>query len=1120
MSIIAWGPQGLAVVRLKDEGIAGSSDHASTASVAISIPDRDIATVTGHLGTDTMMHQARDGLCLDVLINQTVLRQQILRFREMSVIKSAGFRNSQSEQVLLLNEWLSRVASCLTPESVAGHSVFFSLAELPALDSPSAEAACGPLTAYISSLRQRCLQQCGWCELPSPELAASMLGQLARRSPLSIDSLSAAIPIPLVQRCCAEGDLERAAAITLLHGFPGPAVQLLMLASDTLRESIADRAHAQARMAYGSHPYGRSHGGGAGYAPAGDHQLASDAMHAELLQLTAMAVAGCPGPALPRSGSRVGEPTGSADSYSGVGARSTGSGSREEGLAAAQREASRHVWLSSCRSLMGRIEGSRHPYLRMTLQVLIEVADPAQAAAACCSAPEEGEVADGGRHGGELCRDAETGERRGTGAAAHRHVPFADGSAEEVRRHTGRGLVARAPSGREPDPSGHGALGHRLSLDAGLQGRARPAHNLDTLGGARASAVRAGGSSLVHRGSGGAGREERSDGPEAPAGRDPEPKLPASSRHGSGSPARRKPVTATDVLLPLPPPAASQPLPRHATISGAAPGTDHSPAEGVASSAVDSASHIEISLHDRFAFACRFLEDGHVSAYIATLTAEVVERGRIDGLMLTGLTPAGSRLVQRYLDRTADVQTAAVVGCYMLRAAQLLLTARASQVQTTLIAAAKAGVTEASSHDRVPSAFEIAAEPAASPAAGPSNSLRTLQQLSSPEGLLRLLPQDAQRMVVLAWRWVQSYRELLSKCQMWHQRALLDVQRNRLLGQQFKGYVPPAGAGGPAFGGVGGAGGGGSAAAVRPLPVPELERLAFAALLTLASYSGGLIPQPSALVMHQAGAHHLTSGGGGSSGAASGGSVVTHGGHAGGDTAALLQASSASAAGGSVMSAGVGRGGGYGPCAASVADPDAVAAADGILGLGPKRSQMFVRCGSCRASLSLPALVAGSASAVEWLSKQRPHMLACPSCKKTLPRCSLCLLPLGCINPYLQLEHEMRQRTAARAETAGLLAAESGASIRRAGGTGHGGVAAPATPRFGLGGYLSGAAGHVHSSDDSAPAGGPPNGPAVATAASPSGPSPRFDAFPPGQLRDAIAFDDFWCWCQSCKHGG
>lgn len=55
------------------------------------------------------------------------------------------------------------------------------------------------------------------------------------------------------------------------------------------------------------------------------------------------------------------------------------------------------------------------------------------------------------------------------------------------------------------------------------------------------------------------------------------------------------------------------------------------------------------------------------------------------------------------------------------------------------------------------------------------------------------------------------------------------------------------------------------------------------------------------------------------------------------------------------------------------------------LGLIPAPATIFVRCVSCRASLALPALLSKAASAVEWLSKQRPYMLSCPGCQKTLP---------------------------------------------------------------------------------------------------------------------------------------
>jgi hypothetical protein len=55
------------------------------------------------------------------------------------------------------------------------------------------------------------------------------------------------------------------------------------------------------------------------------------------------------------------------------------------------------------------------------------------------------------------------------------------------------------------------------------------------------------------------------------------------------------------------------------------------------------------------------------------------------------------------------------------------------------------------------------------------------------------------------------------------------------------------------------------------------------------------------------------------------------------------------------------------------------------LGVSPASTPLFVRCSHCRTSLSLPALLDGSAASVEWLSAQRPHMLSCPQCRRTLP---------------------------------------------------------------------------------------------------------------------------------------
>lgn len=163
----------------------------------------------------------------------------------------------------------------------------------------------------------------------------------------------------------------------------------------------------------------------------------------------------------------------------------------------------------------------------------------------------------------------------------------------------------------------------------------------------------------------------------------------------------------------------------------------------------------------------------------------------------------------------------------------------------------------------------------------------------------------------------------------------------------------------------------------------------------------------------------------------------------------------------------------------------------------------------------------GSASAVEWLTKQRPHMLACPSCRKSLPRCALCLLPMGCINPVIQLQHEIRQRTDARMN-AGLSAtfgASGSGSSAPVAGMGMGdsaaalGAGSTSSRVVDTGAAARGAAPSTEAAADQATtAAAEGRGAGVAASV--------FNPTPGGQIRDAMSFDDFWCWCQSCRHGG
>lgn len=61
--------------------------------------------------------------------------------------------------------------------------------------------------------------------------------------------------------------------------------------------------------------------------------------------------------------------------------------------------------------------------------------------------------------------------------------------------------------------------------------------------------------------------------------------------------------------------------------------------------------------------------------------------------------------------------------------------------------------------------------------------------------------------------------------------------------------------------------------------------------------------------------------------------------------------------------------------------------------------QLWARCNYCNASLPLSKLRRQEGIANSWLSRQKPVLSCCPQCKKPLPRCSICLLSLGCLNP-------------------------------------------------------------------------------------------------------------------------
>ncbi|CAJ0958111.1 unnamed protein product [Ranitomeya imitator] len=65
-----------------------------------------------------------------------------------------------------------------------------------------------------------------------------------------------------------------------------------------------------------------------------------------------------------------------------------------------------------------------------------------------------------------------------------------------------------------------------------------------------------------------------------------------------------------------------------------------------------------MAVRDRVAFACLFLNDAQLIKYIDKLTQDMKDVGNLEGIVLTGLTKDGVDLIESYVDRTGDVQTA------------------------------------------------------------------------------------------------------------------------------------------------------------------------------------------------------------------------------------------------------------------------------------------------------------------------------------------------------------------------------------------------------------------------------------------------------------------------------
>lgn len=71
-----------------------------------------------------------------------------------------------------------------------------------------------------------------------------------------------------------------------------------------------------------------------------------------------------------------------------------------------------------------------------------------------------------------------------------------------------------------------------------------------------------------------------------------------------------------------------------------------------------------ISLRERLGVALRFLNDRDLSKFLERTSATVIENGELEGLILTGITPSGIDLLQSYVNKTSDVQSAALISLF------------------------------------------------------------------------------------------------------------------------------------------------------------------------------------------------------------------------------------------------------------------------------------------------------------------------------------------------------------------------------------------------------------------------------------------------------------------------
>lgn len=66
-------------------------------------------------------------------------------------------------------------------------------------------------------------------------------------------------------------------------------------------------------------------------------------------------------------------------------------------------------------------------------------------------------------------------------------------------------------------------------------------------------------------------------------------------------------------------------------------------------------------MEDRIAFACLYLPDNKLFEYLRNIFNVFMEEGNLEGILLTGNSEEGIKLLQRFLDITGDIQSATLI---------------------------------------------------------------------------------------------------------------------------------------------------------------------------------------------------------------------------------------------------------------------------------------------------------------------------------------------------------------------------------------------------------------------------------------------------------------------------